>query len=188
MQLSLKWLNSLLSINSFKNIDHTNLEKYLINENFNPNILTLTGFEVEEISSDKKNNDILLEIDTTPNRSDVTSIIGIGREISTLMNISERHNSSYTKITNNLRHTIFKANNEVGVSNVPVFCYAEIHNVNVNESPNWLKTRLRQNNLEPDNLFTDLTNYSLIEWGQPINFYDLDKISDAISKQELNIK
>ena len=95
---------------------------------------------------------------------------------------------SYTKITNNLRHTIFKANNEVGVSNVPVFCYAEIHNVDVNESPNWLKTRLRQNNLEPDNLFTDLTNYSLIEWGQPISFYDLDEISDTINKQELNIR
>ena len=96
MYISINWIKSLLELNNFsdylnkttetsKNYSLRNLLKYY---GFNIDQLTLTGFEVEDITTETYENktDLIVEIDTTPNRSDVNNMVGFSREISSLMN------------------------------------------------------------------------------------------------------
>ena len=89
MDLSINWLNNILNfripLNKTKQLD-----KLLTFYGFNPDYLTLNGFEVEDIFNKTVmgENDIIVEVDTTPNRRDLNSIAGISQELSILLNVS----------------------------------------------------------------------------------------------------
>jgi phenylalanyl-tRNA synthetase beta chain len=63
-----------------------------------------------------------------------------------------------------------------------------MNDIKVKNSPQWLQKRLLSNQMNPLNNVVDLTNYSIIEWGQPLHVYDLDKIKALIPEAKTNLK
>ena len=150
MQISLKWVNELVDIET------VNLEN-LIEK------LTLGGFEVEEIIEIEINNEkkITLDISATANRSDSLSIHGISLEIAALLNKTPKR-SKYS-----LSEFIWsKKLQELSLSSIEKnscleFLAISLENIDTLTSPKWLKKKLICSNILPENNFKDFQNYIL---------------------------
>ncbi len=117
------------------------------------------------------------EIDLTPNRPDCTSHIGVARDITLLtdndLNIPETPiNESNILTKDNISIDI---QNEVGC---PRYAARIIKNVKIGPSPKWLANYLKSVGLRPINNIVDLSNFVLMETGQPLHTFDYDKISN----------
>lgn len=176
MQISLKWVNELV------NIETVNLD-YLIEK------LTLGGFEVEEIIEieiDGKKT-ITLDISATANRSDSLSIKGISKEIATLLNKPYK-TSKYLRnnwnVTNLKQNSVFPSNER---NNYSTFLAVTVENLNNVTSPTWLKQKLISSGLLPSNNLLDFQNYILLESGYPFEFYDLEKIHSKVNNSTFKL-
>lgn len=139
--------------------------------------LTYAGLEVEQILD--KEGDPVLEINVTPNRGDCLSLLGIAREVSALLGSSlcERRRRSIPKKKGDL----FSVNDFLSVDlknpeGCPRYTARVIRNLTVGPSPSWLVKRLEQVGLRSVNNVVDLTNYVMLECGQPLHAFDLQKI------------
>lgn len=176
MQISLKWINELI------NIETVNLE-YLIEK------LTLGGFEVEEILEVDLNNEktITLDISATANRSDSLSIQGISLEIAGLLNKPPKisnyltNNFNWKKKIESLSEVVLTTNDCSG------FIGLTIENLTNVSTPEWLKRKLIASGLSIENNLRDLQNYILLETGYPFEFYDLDKIRSKCNTNEFSL-
>ncbi len=139
--------------------------------------LSLFGHEVEKIEKYKK--DFVLDFEITPNRGDLLSHIGMSREIASLYNLKMKILS--IKINEN---KLSKKIN-INILNYDVcqrFTARVIDNIQVKESPQWIKDRLIAYGFRPINNIVDITNYVMIETGQPLHAFDYNKISNGIIK------
>jgi len=132
--------------------------------------------EGTNISEALQLNDVILEIGITPNRPDALSHIGIARDLSALFNKKFslpkiEIKSSKEKINN------YAAVEIVDTKNCPRYSAKVVLNVQIQESPKWLKERLTSVGLRPINNIVDITNYVLYELGQPLHAFDLDFLS-----------
>lgn len=126
--------------------------------------------------------DYVFEIGLTPNRSDATSHIGVGRDLVALIQTQLKEDISL-----NLPSVdAFKVDkDEVKVEIItdsticPRYSGITISNIEVKDSPEWLANRLKLIGLRPINNIVDITNYVLFELGQPLHAFDLDKIKDG---------
>ena len=176
MEISLKWVNELI------NIETVSLED-LIEK------LTLGGFEVEEILEIDINNKkiITLDISATANRSDSLSIQGIALEIAALLNKS-LNISKYS--TNNFKWKQKIENlSEISPSKnyCPAFIGLTVENLGNVTVPKWLKQKLISSGITPENNLLDFQNYILLETGYPFEFYDLDKIFSKSNTSNFNL-
>ena len=129
-------------------------------------------------------NDYIYDLAITANRPDGMSVIGIAREISALLQ-SKLTLPPEDKV-NNL-HT-FKPNKlcQESISTECIYTISYINNVYGNEaSPEWLKERLEKSDIKPKNLIVDITNYILLEQGQPLHAFDSDKLSKLVGRKVL---
>ena len=171
MQISLKWVNELV------NIETVNLDD-LIEK------LTLGGFEVEEIIELEINNqkEIALDISATANRSDSLSIQGISNEIATLLNKSIEPNK-YSITDWNWKSEIESLSSRIpDEQTCSTFLGITVENLNDFTVPKWIKDKLLSSGIIPTNNLLDFQNYILLETGYPFEFYDLDKIRSALNK------
>ena len=185
MYISTNWLKNFIKIektNEKSPTEVTELEKILSYSQFPTELLTLTGFEVEGITQEtyKNEEDIIIEIDTTPNRSDVNNMVGFSREISSLMNFPLSKKSFFDEKKQIPTHLNFSSQTNKKVDKKLEYCqslfFHQMNGIEVKDSPQWLQKRLLSNTMNPLNNVIDLSNYSIIEWGQPLHIYDLDKI------------
>ncbi len=121
-------------------------------------------------------NDVILDIAITPNRADALSHIGIARELSALFN----KKVSYPEI--NIKRSKLKSADYAKViiedpAGCPRYSGKVVLNAEVKESPEWLKTRLKNIGLRPINNIVDVTNFVLHEVGQPLHAFDLNKVT-----------
>lgn len=174
MLISLNWLNELIDLNVVK-----------VKDLFET--LTLGGFEIENsyklIISNKI--DIILNISTTPNRSDTLSVKGIANEISSLTNTCFKI-SRYGKKTCEPETLIINSLLQIPdlnkkKKNYSIFFTIAVENLTSFYSPNWLKQKLLTLGIEPSNNILDIKNYILLETGYPFELYDLDKIQTALN-------
>ncbi len=134
--------------------------------------LTEVGLGVEKIT--KTSDDTIFELEITPNRPDLLSIIGIAREIAAI----ENKKIKYPKPKTNLEPTakilpmIITTDSSIN----PRFTGIIIKGVAVKESPAWLKEKLQSINQRPINNIVDITNYVMFELGNPLHAFDYDKI------------
>lgn len=123
--------------------------------------------------------DYVFEIGLTPNRSDATSHIGVGRDLIALIQTQLKENIEL-KLPSVEDFKIDNENNKVEIivdSTIsPRYCGLTISNIEVKDSPSWLADRLKLIGIRPINNIVDITNYILFETGQPLHAFDLDKI------------
>ena len=121
-------------------------------------------------------NDIVFELEITPNRPDCLSHIGIAREVAALYNKelkypkTEINKETVEKTVDNISVEI--KNNDLSKRYVARI----IKNVQVKESPKWLKKRVESVGIRSINNIVDVSNYILMETNQPNHIFDLDKL------------
>ena len=151
--------------------------------------LTMAGLEVEEIisaneleESQNKNskNDYIIDISITPNRGDCLSIRGIAREVSALTHspLLIKNFSVENKIVSESK---LEVNTDVK-NECPVYIGRVIENVKADSiTPEWLMEKLRLSGIRCINPIVDVTNYVMMELGQPMHAFDLDTIDEKIN-------
>jgi len=135
------------------------------------------SFEVEGV--EEKNNDYLLDIDILTNRApDCLCHIGMAREIGAILG---KKSINYENIERKkLKEEGGLKPVKVMIENqdlVPRFSALVLKNVKVTESPRWLKEKMESLGIKSINNVVDLTNYIMLETGQPLHAFDYDKIS-----------
>jgi len=127
-------------------------------------------------------NDFIYDLAITANRPDGMSVIGIAREISALLESTLNFPELNHKYNINLLKG-FKLCPEDIESNC-IYTISCIDGVNGQKlSPKWLKNRIEKSGIKSINLLVDLTNYILLEQGQPLHAFDKDKLSIFIGKE-----
>ncbi|MFQ5947483.1 MAG: phenylalanine--tRNA ligase subunit beta, partial [Acidimicrobiia bacterium] len=119
--------------------------------------------------------DVVFDLSITPNRPDCMSVHGLARELAAYYDLSVRAPSP--KVEEQAPDS--KARIIVDDSDgCPRFVAREVREVSIALSPLWMKLRLRAAGVRPINNVVDITNYVMLETGQPIHAFDLDRISE----------
>ena len=123
--------------------------------------------------------DTILDVEITPNRGDLLSHFGLAREIAALVGSSRYHDRGR-------RGTPSLPSKSDGVHiSAPRDCsfYSarQIENVTVGQSPNWLRARLESVGQRSINNIVDVTNFVMLEIGQPLHAFDADKLTGGIN-------
>lgn len=135
--------------------------------------LSEVGLGVESIA--KINDDTIFNLEITPNRSDLLSIVGIAREIATIE--KKKIKLTIQELPKPTKKLPLAVHNDFSL--LEHYASVVISNVTVKESPEWLKKRLVLLNLRPINNIVDITNYVMFELGIPLHAFDYDEIHGA---------
>ncbi|MDN5186479.1 phenylalanine--tRNA ligase subunit beta [Staphylococcus aureus] len=128
-------------------------------------------------------DDQVMEFDLTPNRADALSMIGTAYEVAAL------YNTKMTKPDTTSNELELSANNELTVTienedKVPYYSARVVHDVTIEPSPIWMQSRLIKAGIRPINNVVDISNYVLLEYGQPLHMFD----QDAIGSQQIVVR
>lgn len=127
-------------------------------------------------------SDTVIEINITPNRPDAACHMGAARDIIAFLGIEQNDLLVQTPSVDSFKNSTEKSPIQVDVQN-PKDCirYSGLYlkNIQVAESPEWLKTFLLAIGLRPINNVVDITNFVLMETGQPLHAFDAAKISGS---------
>ena len=123
--------------------------------------------------------DTVLEFELTPNRGDCLSVIGIAREVAPLLKTKIREPKPARFRTSAHRtSSIIKVEVEDPVC-CPRYVARVVDGVKVTDSPDWLKQRLSSVGIPSINNIVDVTNFVMLEYGQPLHAFDLRKIESG---------
>jgi len=123
-------------------------------------------------------NDFILELDLTPNRGDCLCVYGVAREAAALL---DRPLKPVTPAYPELPETIW-GQVRVDIEDTDLcgrFVGRLVKNVKVGRSPLWMQQRLRSAGMRPINNIVDVTNYVMLELGQPMHAFDYDLLLDG---------
>ncbi|HDE0028392.1 TPA: phenylalanine--tRNA ligase subunit beta [Staphylococcus aureus] len=128
-------------------------------------------------------DDQVMEFDLTPNRADALSMIGTAYEVAAL------YNTKLTKPETTSNELELSANDELTVTienedKVPYYSARVVHDVTIEPSPIWMQARLIKAGIRPINNVVDISNYVLLEYGQPLHMFD----QDAIGSQQIVVR
>lgn len=123
-------------------------------------------------------DDEIVDFELTANRGDLLSMIGMAYELGAIydkqVNLPDlSHSESGDDINNS-----FKLN--VQTDNCSLFLARKVENVEIKESPAFIRNRLMACGIRPINNVVDISNYVMLEMGQPLHFYDSDRLGDTI--------
>ena len=123
-------------------------------------------------------NDTSVEFEITSNRPDCLSVIGLARETAATydlpLNVKE---PSYKGVDGDINSML-----RVDIRNTEKcqrYCAGIVKNVKIGPSPRWMRERLRASGVRPINNFVDITNYVMLEYGQPMHAFDLRYVEGA---------
>ncbi len=131
-------------------------------------------------------SDFILEIELTPNRGDCLGILGIAREVCALSGAKMRARNGRRPDAGS-----FAKVRATGTARLPVELRAPrgcpryvgraVRNVDVSaRTPDWMRERLRRGGVRSLNVVVDITNYVMLELGQPMHAFDMDKLAGGI--------
>ncbi len=146
--------------------------------------LTMAGLEVEE--AEEFEGDTIFDIGITPNRPDCLSIRGIAREISAVLEIPFKD----VPVNAGMEEGEGPAVEIESPGLCPRYSSRVIRGVRPGPSPEWLSKRLESCGIRPTSNIVDITNYVLLELGQPMHAFDLDKLAGGkiVVRQAENVK
>ncbi len=139
-----------------------------------PDIAPVGGNPIKFMEMD----DSVIDFELTANRGDLLSILGMAYEVGAIYNkpvkpILLSHNEEGYNITNS-----FKV--DVQTNNCSLFLAKKVENVTIKESPTFIKNRLIASGIRPINNVVDISNYVMLEVGQPLHFYDADRLGHKL--------
>ena len=125
------------------------------------------------------NDDTIMEFEITNNRPDCYSIIGLARESAAAFGLPMRHHEPVVKGSD--AGSIYeKLDVEVPATELcNRYTSRMVTNVKIGPSPKWLRQRLRANGVRPINNIVDITNYVMLEYGQPMHAFDYRYVSSG---------
>lgn len=123
-------------------------------------------------------DDGLIDFELTANRGDLLSILGMAYEVGAIYDkkvkdVDLKHKESGEDI-----NKTFKT--EVKTENCSKLLVKKVENVKIEESPIFIKNRLIASGIRPINNVVDISNYVMLELGQPLHFYDADKLGNKL--------
>jgi phenylalanyl-tRNA synthetase beta chain len=123
-------------------------------------------------------NDNLIEVDLTPNRGDCLSLAGVAREVSAINRLALENPAN--KLVENKIEDIFSVE-LLAPEACPHYVGRIIKNINASaRTPFWMQEKLRRSGLRPISPVVDVTNFVMIELGQPMHGFDFDKLEGGI--------
>ena len=130
-------------------------------------------------------SDTVFELEITPNRPDCLSYLGIARELSAYYNIElKKPQISINECSEDIDYKV--KIQDPTLSNR--YLVRIIKGIQVKESPEWLKDRLEVLGIKSINNIVDISNYVMLELGQPNHIYDLDKLASSLEIRRANDK
>lgn len=125
-----------------------------------------------------KLDDSVIDFELTANRGDLLSILGMAYEIGAIYDkkvkgVDLSHNEQGEDINN-------KFSIEINTDNCSLFLSKRAENVVIKESPDFIKNRLIASGIRPINNVVDISNYVMLELGQPLHFYDADRLENKL--------
>ena len=133
----------------------------------------------DDINSVIGNDDTVVDFEITNNRPDCYSIIGLARESAAAFGLPMKHHEPVVK-GSDAGCMYDKLDVEVPAENLcNRYTARMVANVKIGPSPKWLRQRLRANGVRPINNIVDITNYVMLEYGQPMHAFDYRYVSSG---------
>ena len=125
-----------------------------------------------------KMDDEVIDFELTANRGDLLSILGMAYEIGAIYdkpvkNVEIEHKEIGEDINNNFSI-------DIQTENCKLFLVKKVEDLKIKESPEFIKNRLIASGIRPINNVVDISNYVMLELGQPLHFYDADRLGNKI--------
>jgi phenylalanyl-tRNA synthetase beta chain len=120
--------------------------------------------------------DTILDVEITPNRGDLLSHFGLAREIAALTGAAAPSPRAGEAAREHAASVTIAATREC-----PFFSVRKIDNVKVGRSPQWLRTKIESVGVRSINNIVDISNFVMLELGQPTHAFDADKLKDGIN-------
>ncbi len=160
MRVSLDWIKEFVGVTaSAEDVAHR---------------LTMAGLEIEGMES--VGDDVVMEVNVTPNRPDCLNVYGIAREVAALYGLPLK--APEAKMPENQQ----PSDVQVLIDSpelCPRYTGRSIRGVTIRESPDWMKQRLHKSGIRSINNIVDITNYVLLELGHPLHAFDTARLSGS---------
>ena len=121
-------------------------------------------------------DDEVIDFELTSNRGDLLSVLGMAYEIGALYNRKVKDvELNYPSIADKMDFNL-----DIKTKKCSLFLAKKALNVEIKESPDFIKKRLIASGIRPINNVVDISNYVMLELGQPLHFYDADRLGDTL--------
>lgn len=120
-------------------------------------------------------DDYILELDLTPDRGDCLSVINVARQLGAILN--KKITEPERKLSNAIENSDKKIKIKIEAAECPRYVGKIVENVKIGDSPFWMQSRLRSAGIRPINNVVDVTNYVLLEMGQPLHAFDYEMLT-----------
>ena len=146
-------------------------ENYFEGAGINGILILPNDFQVgQKIEDALMLNDVVFDINVTPNRPDCNSVVGIAYEVCAIYGKKFKDfDLSYKTVGENVNDYVKV---DVQTKNCPRYMASYVKNIKLECSPLWLRSRLHAVGIKTINTMVDITNYILIEQGQPMHAFD----------------
>jgi phenylalanyl-tRNA synthetase beta chain len=129
-------------------------------------------------------DDEVVDFELTANRGDLLSILGMAYELGAIYDkkvkeMDLKHNEDKEDVNNSF--TV-----DINTENCDLFLAKKALNVTIKESPDFIKNRLIASGIRPINNVVDISNYVMLELGQPLHFYDFDRLEGCLEVRQAN--
>ena len=123
-------------------------------------------------------DDEIIDFELTSNRGDLLSVLGLSYELGAIYKKDIKPiDLNYTENNENIKDEF---NIKVETEDCPLFLAKKVKNVTIKESPKFIKNRLIACGIRPINNVVDISNYVMLETGQPLHYYDSDRLGDTL--------
>ena len=123
-------------------------------------------------------DDEVIDFELTSNRGDLLSILGMAYELGAIYDKKVKDiDLSYSENNENIKDELSL---KVETDACPLFLAGKVKNVTIKESPKFIKNRLIASGIRPINNVVDISNYVMLETGQPLHYYDADRLGNVI--------
>ena len=123
-------------------------------------------------------DDEVIDFELTANRGDLLSILGMAQEVGAIYDkVPRQLEIDYEENGEDINN---KFEIDIKTDNCKLFIAKKVENVTIKESPKFIKNRLIASGIRPINNVVDISNYVMLEVGQPLHFYDADRLGNKI--------
>ena len=129
-------------------------------------------------------DDEIIDFELTSNRGDLLSIIGMAHELGAIY--KKEVKPIDLKYTENNEDIKDEFNIDIQTDDCTLFLAKKVKNVTIKESPKFIKNRLIASGIRPINNVVDISNYVMLETGQPLHYYDAKRLGDTLIVRNAN--